>query len=233
MNPTLSIALLALPVLVAVVMGCLMLQRAFARSERLPEEFALAGAWVFLVGSLVWLGVFLSGSTLLGFGAPWSWLAAAHFAFAGFGSLTVTALCCRTVSNRRALRVLRMLLIAHPVAYLITAAGISGFRYCDELGAVGYGAIFITQFVAFVLGRPHGISPGPRFLVGLALLVPVATVIPAIAWAYGNPILDMPGMIRYHGLVNAIGHVGLGFAAFAWGRPQPHSIENGSPRQTS
>ena len=224
MTHTSVIALLTVPVLCAIAMGCALLRRALARPELLPEEVALAAAWVFVVGSLIWLGVFLSGSTLLGFGAPWTWLAASHFAFAGFGTLTVTALSCRAVSNGWALKVLRILLIAHPVAYLVTAAGIGGFIYCDELGATGYELIFVTQLGAFVLGRPKRIARGPRLLVILALTVPVGTLVPALAWAWGNPILDIAGMVRYHGLVNAIGHVGLGLAAFAWGRPQSHSM---------
>ena len=227
------IALLTAPVLFAIAMGCAQMRRAFARPELLPEEVALAAAWVFIVGSLVWLGVFLSESTLLGFGAPWTWLAASHFAFAGFGALTVTALSCRVVSDRRALKVLRVLLIAHPIAYLVTAAGISGFRYCDELGAVSYELIFVTQLGAFVLGRPNRIARGSRLLVVLALTVPVVTLVPALAWAWGSPILELSEMVRYHGLVNAIGHVGLGLAAFAWGRPQSHSIIRKSAHQTS
>jgi len=224
MSHSAVLALLTIPVLLAIAMGCALLRRAFARPELLPEEIALAAAWVFIVGSFVWLGVFLRGSTLLGFGEPWTWLAAAHFAFAGFGALTVTALSCRVVSNQRALRILRILLIAHPIAYLVTAAGISGFRYCDELGAASYELIFVTQLGAIVLGRPNRIACGPRLLVVLALAVPVATLVPALTWAWGSPILDIAGMVRYHGLLNAIGHVGLGLAAFAWGHPPSHSI---------
>jgi hypothetical protein len=224
MTSAVVVALLAVPVLLAITAGCVLLKRAFARPELLPEEIALAAAWVFIVGSLVWLGVFLSESTLLGFGAPWTWLAAAHFAAAGFGALTVTALSCRVVSGRRALGHLRILLIAHPVAYLVTAGGIMGFRYCDEAGAAGYELIFITQLGALVLGRPDRMARGPRVLLVLALVVPVATLVPALAWAFGRPILYLDGMIRYHGLVNAIGHVGLGLAALLWGRPPSHSV---------
>jgi hypothetical protein len=204
-------------------MGCALLRRAFARAELLPEEVALAVAWVFVVASLVWFQAYFSGATLLGFGAPWTWLAAAHFAAAGFGALTVTALACRVVSDARALRILRVLLVAHPVAYLVTAAGISRFPYCGELGASSYELLFITQLSAFVLGRPDRIARGPRYLVILALIVPVGPLVLALAWAWGYPIFDLAGMARYHGLVNAIGHVGIGLAAFAWGRPQAHS----------
>lgn len=224
MNYTAVIAILVLPVVLAIAVGSILLRRAFMRTEVLPEELALAAAWVFVVGSLVWLGVYLGGSTLLGFGAPWTWITAAHFAFAGYGALTVTSLTCRVVSNERALRVLRFLLIAHPVAYFVTAAGILGFRYCDEIAATSYAIIFVVQLGAVVLGRPDRISRAPRLLSLVALSVPVVTMVPALAWAWGRPIFDISGMVRYHGIVNAIGHVGLGFVAFAWGRPPSHSV---------
>lgn len=212
--------ILAVPFFTAILVGSILLKRAFSLPKVLPEEFALAFAWVFVVGSLVWLAAFLSGSTLLGFAAPWTWLAAAHFVFAGFGALTITALSCRVVSDIRMRRILRILLIAHPITYLVTAAGISGFPYCDELGVSGYLLIFTIQLWAVTFGKPDRISRSPRLLLTLALAVPVTTLVPAVAWAFGRPILDLAGMVQYHGIVNAVGHVGLGFVAFAWGRPQ-------------
>ena len=219
------IAVLTLPVLGAIGIGSLLLKRALARPRVLLEEYALAVAWVFVVGGMVWLGVFLSGGTLLGFGAPWTGLAAAHFVFAGGGALTVTALCCRAVSRPGALRLLRGLLVVHPAAYLVTAAGISGYPYCDEIGAVTYECLFVAQLGAFLVGRPELAVPVARRLVVVALVVPVVTLVPGIAWAWGKPLLDLGDMVRYHGLVNAIGHVGLGVLAFVWGRPQAHSAE--------
>lgn len=225
------VALLIAPLLVAIAVGCLLLRRAFVRQELLPEEISLAAAWIFMVGSLVWLGVFLSGSTLLGFAAPWTWITAAHFAFAGYGALTVTSLCCRLVSGRQALRVLRVLLIVHPIAYLVTAAGILGYRYGDELGATMYGLIFAFQLGAVIFGLPCRMARGPLIVVMFALTVPLATMVPALAWAWGSPIFDLGGMVRYHGIVNAIGHVGFGLFAFAWGRVPSHSaVREATPR---
>lgn len=228
MNFIVVIAILLVPAVLAIAMGSILLRKAFARPKILPEEIALAAAWVFVVGSLVWLGVFLSGSTLLGFGAPWTWITAAHFAFAGFGALTITSLSCRMVSSQRALRILRLLLFAHPLAYLVTAAGILGFRYCDEIGAISYALIFVVQLGAVVFGRPTRIARAPMLLVVVSLSVPLVTMVPAIAWAWGRPIFDMTDMVRYHGIVNAIGHVGLGFFAFAWSRPPSHSMQQGA-----
>jgi hypothetical protein len=119
--------------------------------------------------------------------------------------------------------VLRVLLVAHPLAYFVVAAGITGVARCEKLGAATYEGIFLTQWVAVVLGRPDRMGPGPRRLLVLALFVPVITLVPALAWAWRAPLFDLWGMVRYHGLVNALGHVGLGFAAFAWGRPEAHA----------
>lgn len=105
----------------------------------------------------------------------------------------------------------------------MTAAGIYGVRYCDELGAASYALIFAAQLGAFIFGRPDRISRAPRVVVGVALLVPVVTLIPALAWAWDRPFFDLGDMIRYHGLANAAGHVGLGLAGLAWGRPRAHA----------
>jgi len=204
-------------------MGAWLLRRAFQRDRRLPEEVALGASWIFLAGSLVWLGVYLRGSTLLGFAAPWTWLAAAHFAFAGYGALTVTALCCRAVSDPVTVRRLRILLPFHPVLYLITAGGIMGYRFCDEIGATGYWVLFLAQLSLVVRSRPDRMPGVPGRLLPVALAVPVLTLIPAMAWAWGRPFLGMSGMIHYHGVVNAVGHVGLGLFAFLLGRPASHA----------
>lgn len=224
MTLTSVIAILILPASLAILIGSVLLKRAFARQKILPEEIALAAAWVFVVGSFVWLGVFLKDATLLGFGTPWTWITAAHFAFAGYGALTITALSCRIVNEFKALKVLRFLLIAHPIAYLVTAAGILGVRYCNEIATTGYMLIFITQFFSVVLGQPTRIGRAPFTLLVIALLVPVITMIPALAFSWGRPIFDLWGMVQYHGIVNAIGHVGLGLVAFAWSRPLSHSV---------
>jgi len=218
----LSLLLVAPVVLAAVSAGLVALRRASTRRQHLPEEWAFAGAWVFLVGGLVWLETALRGGTLLGFAAPWTWLAAAHFGAAGFGALTVTATACRVVSKPGPRRVLRSLLVLHPLAYLTIAAGISGYPGCDEVGATLYASLFVVQLAAFLLGAPDRVPRGPRMVLGVALAVPVVTVVPALAWAWGMPLFDLPDMVRYHGVVNAVGHVGLGLAALVWGRPLPH-----------
>lgn len=95
--------------------------------------------------------------------------------------------------------------------------------HCEKLGAAAFEGIFLTQFGAVVFGRPNRMGRVPQRLLLVALLVPVITLVPALAWAWRTPLFELRGMVRYHGLVNAIAHVGLGLAAFAWGRPQAHA----------
>jgi hypothetical protein len=218
-----GIVLISIGCLLAIVIGLALLKRSFSRLHLLPEEVALSVAWVFLVGSLVWLAAYAVDYPLLGYTAPWTWLAAAHFAVAGFGGLTITALTCRSVSNKFWLRVLRVLLFVHPIAYLVTASGISGLDYSDQIGATLYEMIFVVQLCAFLLGGPSTLPTGPRRLVGLSLAVPVLTLTFALAWAWGSPIFDLDEMVWFHGIANAVGHIGLGFIGFGWGRPASHS----------
>ena len=35
------------------------------------------------------------------------------------------------------------------------------------------------------------------------VVLPVGTLVPTLAWAWGNAILDLDAMVRYHGLVSA------------------------------
>jgi hypothetical protein len=214
---------LSIPILLSVVIAWLLLRRAYQRTQLLPEELALAFAWAFVVGGLMWLEAFSSESTLLGFGEPWTWLAAVHFAAAGYGVLTISALTCRVVSDARALRRLRVLLAMHPVVYFVTAAGLSGVAYCSTLGAFLYEALFIVQFVSYLRGMPNRMAKGPRIALIVALSVPVVTLLPALVWAWDSRRIHLSEIAYYHGVINAAGHVGLGFVAFLWGRPPAHA----------
>ncbi|MCB0323865.1 MAG: hypothetical protein KDD69_09840 [Bdellovibrionales bacterium] len=71
--------------------------------------------------------------------------------------------------------------MAHPIAYLITAAGVSGLAYSEELGATSYLLIFPIQLWAVVCGTTDRIGTYPRSLLILALVVPGITLLPALA----------------------------------------------------
>ena len=219
MSHGVAIALLALPALGAGAMALWHLRQTLARPVLLFEDLVLSAAWIYIGGALVWLEAYLSGSTLLGFSAPWTWLTAAHFGAAGFGALTITAYLRRAAPEPRTRRVLLALLVLHPLAFASTAAGIAGAPYFDEVGAAAYLLLFVVQALAFARGPIRGRGSWPGVLLGVALCVPVVTLVPALSWAWGRPMWNLDEMIRYHGLVNAIGHVGLGLLAIAWLRP--------------
>lgn len=214
-----AVAVLMLPVLGALLAGWVQLRRTARRSALLTEDVMLAFAWVFPVGAAFWLEAWLSDSSRLGFGAPWTWLTASHFMVAGFGALSVSAWMTRTIPTPKARRVMHGLLLLHPFAFASVAAGLTGVPFFDEVGAVLYETLFVVQAVLYlVAARPLGPWLA-RVLLGVALWVPVATLLPAMAWAWGHPVWSMDEMVAYHGLVNAIGHAGLGLAMLAWLRP--------------
>lgn len=199
--------------------GARLLRAALARPVLLLEELALVLACAYPVGAAAWLWAWLEGTTLLGFGAPWTWLTAAHFFVAGAGALALTALVTRLVDARLGRRVMLVLVALHPVAFATVAAGLSGVAWADELGAPLYALLFAVQAIVYLFATPSRGHAVARVGLGVALLVPIATLVPAVGWAWRRPMLSLDDMVRFHGVANALGHVGLGLAMLAWLRP--------------
>ncbi|RME22901.1 MAG: hypothetical protein D6798_14675 [Deltaproteobacteria bacterium] len=206
--------------------AAVLFRRAVRRPRLLPEELALAAAFLAVPVGAVWLWAWGTDRTLLGFGAPWTWLTAAHLHVAGCGSLVLTALTCRLLPAGRGLAVVRGLLLLHPAAFATVALGILGQPGAELAGAALYLLLYGAQLAVTAVGlrdRLRG-RDGPAVLLLLvALLVPVFTVLPGLRWAAAAPLWDLAGMVRHHGLPNAIGHLGLGLAAMAWLRPAPRA----------
>jgi len=215
----------------AIVVGALLFRRALLRPMILLEELALAFSWSYVVGGALWLRAWVTESSFLGFVSPWTWLTASHFHVAGFGALTVSALATRMTRSPPSRRIMHVLLLAHPVLFALVAAGINGASHAAEVGAIGYLALFVVQ-LALVgvaaarvpVGAVHARGVARTIALGLlilALAVPVATLVPAVAWSVGSPLWNLEQMIRYHGIVNALGHVVVGLVALAILRPKP------------
>lgn len=210
--------LLAIYALGSVSAGIWFTRRALSRTKLIAEEVVLAFAFAYPIGGALWLRAFLHGETFLGFDAPWTWLTAAHFHAAGFGAWTVAAWSARLVptSARRCRRLVVATLLLHPIPFSLVAAGLNGVAHADEAGTWAFVIAFAFQFV--------GVTPWiPRTATGalllLALATPLLTMIPALTWALGGPLLSLDGMIAYHGIVNAALHVGCGWLALAIIRP--------------
>src|SRR5690606_24817188 len=72
-------------------------------------------------------------------------------------------------------------------------------------------------------GRSEALAPMGIAPVGEDVAIGCAVLRRAFARPWAIPIFNLAGMVRYHGLVNAVGHVGFGMVAFAWGRPRAQS----------
>lgn len=171
----------------------------------LPEvrvwELGLLVGLVFLGAGGTWLLVYGTGSSLLGFSGGWALLASAHGHAAGFGALTITALIARLSPGP----LTTTLVALHPLGFGLVASGITGIPGLELAGTVVYVTIFVIQFgVVLRLRRP---------LLIVACAVPLLTLSLALNWALGFRQLDLFQMAWFHGLVNAIGHVGLGAVA--------------------
>ncbi len=197
-----AVALLSLPVLGAVVAGVVMVREAARRPQLALQDLMMAFAWVYPVGAAFWLEAWLTDSSRLGFGAPWTWLTAFHFMAAGFGARTVTAWLTR-MTDGRARRVMHVLLFVHPVAFAAVAAGLTGIPMADELGAPLYAGLFVAQASVVLFAAERRGPLAARVGLGIAVLVPIATHVPAVGWAWGRPLWSMDEMVRFHGITNA------------------------------
>src|SRR5690606_18827109 len=72
-------------------------------------------------------------------------------------------------------------------------------------------------------GRDAVLAPMVSAPVGEDVGIGRAGVRRAFARPGTIPTFNLAGMVRYPGLVNAVGHVGFGMVAFAWGRPRAQS----------
>ena len=207
---------IALYIGVAVAIGVVLLRRALQHTPLRLDALCLAAAWAYAVGGALWLRAWLVGQPFLGFEAPWTWLTAVHFHAAGLGSWSVSALAARFVGDVRRYRIMAGVLLAHPVAFSLVAAGINGAAGVDIAGACFYWLLYAVQLIAVAPALPRRRA---SHALRIALAVPLVMLLPSIAWSLGTPLLGFDKMIVFHGLVNVAGHVALGLGALLVLRP--------------
>lgn len=224
---------LAMPWMVCTgLVGAFGARRLARRSHFDLAETCLDAGLIYLPVGAVWLIVSRAGTTLLGFGEPWTSLTAAHFHFAGFGVPLLAGLVGRALPSltdaagnepfgvRAAWRVSAWFAVIGPP---LTALGIATSRWLELagatvmlVGAVGTGAMLL------VLAIGSSLPPRARRLLGVAGVIPVATSALAFIWAasnfLGSPFPSIPRMVRYHGIGNAVGFVALALVGFALAR---------------
>ena len=187
----------------------------FARAEEVAIDAGL--------GSLVvgggWLCASRAGLPLGGFSEPIVSLTAAHFHYAGFGALLLAGLAGRhwPVAPAIPRLLLRLIVVGIIAAIPMVALAISDLLP-EPPGALLLTAclVALSGVMATLVGRVG--SPVARGLLIVSALAPLLPMALACAYTLRGLFpaigLTIPLMVRFHGLVNAIGFVLCGLLAW-------------------
>lgn len=208
---------LVIPV-VAVATGlALSSLRRWSRGHRELLDLAWPVAFAYLVVGTVWLGADRLGLEPAGFAPPFVQLTAVHFVYAGFASTLVAALVRRETAPaapRSSATAVILVGVAPPMIAL-------GFTAVDALLTVGAVVLTIGLYVVAALlwlGVAPTAPPTARVLLRLSALAVLAPMLLAVHWAagatFGFRSLSIPTMAMTHGVMNAVGFVGLGLAGW-------------------
>lgn len=199
------------------------LLRLHVRRSLAPAELALDLALLLLPVAAVWLLVYRGDLVLGGFGGLAAVLTAGHFHAAGFGALVMVGLLGRGLGELRdwtrpVYRLAAALLI---FAFPLLAVGIGAGARPIELAGSGLYVLGLPLLAGLQLIAAVRLRDRPawaRVLLcmssGALLLSTTLAGMFAAQGFYGAavPILTM---LRAHGLVNAIGFLGLGLLAWS------------------
>lgn len=214
------------------------LVRLLTRSRLSLPELAIDVSLMLLPGAAVWLMVYRGEWILGGFGGLAAVLTAAHFHAAGFGTLVMTGMLGRGLAEARlprARKIHAVITVALLLAFPLLAAGIAtGIRAIEVSGAglyvVALPVLAMLQIAAAIHLRER--PAGLRVLLGLSagclLLGTVFAGRFAVQGFYGAAV-PIATMLRFHGLVNALGFLGLGLLAWSHLRPEPLAGPAGIP----
>jgi hypothetical protein len=198
------------------------LLRLYVRRSLAPAELALDLGLLWLPGAAVWLLVYRGDLVLGGFGGLAAVLTAGHFHAAGFGALVMVGLLGRGLGDaldwtRPVYRLAAVVLI---LAFPLLAVGIGAGARPIELAGAGLYVLGLPLLAGLQLVAAARLRDRPawaRILLvlsaGSLLLSTTLAGMFAAQGFYGAavPILTM---LRAHGLVNALGFLGLGLLAW-------------------
>lgn len=189
--------------------------RAGERGSRAPAQACAALGLVLLPVAGAWHLAERMGWTVLGFSGLWAGLTAAHFHFAGFATPILLGRGMRRARSqereRQAWGEVALLALGVPSVAL-------GITFSPGLALFGTVCMVIPIWSCCLRAlRCREGSPLVRVLRSSSAVVPVFSMSLALAWSLSVVLrvnwLDLNQMIRYHGLVNALGFISLGFAA--------------------
>jgi hypothetical protein len=175
-------------------------------------------AWGWLPVAAGWFAASRAGVAPLGFGEPITLLTAAHFHVAGFGLSVLASTTAQRLGRRRLGR------LAWTAWALVTVGPVcvaTGFTVDEPvLNMIGAFVVAIGVFALCpgLIAATAGAPRAPRWAGRMAAVVPLVPMVLAVAYSlgpvFGTPAPSIELMVRAHGIVNALGFVGLGLAAF-------------------
>ena len=211
------------------------LARALRHRGRFPlEEVAVDLGMAYLVVGGAWTFAYVNELTVMGFAGLQCLLTAAHFHYAGFGACVVAGLLGRALPARGLVRVLHLpATLGMMSGIALLAAGIAAFHPLERIAAWVVAGSLVSLGLLLVWRAAHPGRTLARVALGLAGLSTLCSGALA-AWfsATGFAMLGyeaLKTMISLHGLVNALGFVGLGLLGLRWLRPDSRVAPEVSP----
>lgn len=190
-------------------------------TQRRIDALCIDAGLLYLPVGAVWLLIARSGAMPFGFGEPIITLTAVHFHYAGFATPILSAMVGRKLLDVRpaAWRAYRIVVLGTIGGPPLLAIGITFSPWIEVLAALwlaaSLAALALLTFVALV---PRVESRLVQALLivscGASLTAMVLAAIYAIGEFSHSPLIDIPQMLRLHGLANALGFVLCG--ALAW-----------------
>jgi uncharacterized protein (UPF0548 family) len=172
------------------------------------SEIAIDTGMVLLAVGGVWTMASRSGGGMFGFEEPWVMLTAAHFHFAGLALPVVTGTATRLVPGRLGSAACVGVAAGVPFVAAGITAGAAGYRTLEWLAALWLvAASLAASWTMFRAARR--LSGMASFLLGFAAFSLAAGMTLAAVYAtgewLGRPLVSVPGMLRGHAPINAIG----------------------------
>lgn len=197
------------------------LSRLWRTRLRHIDELCIDAALLYLPVGAIWLVLSRLGGTPFGFGEPIITLTAIHFHYAGFATPILVALTGRQLIETRpttwpAYRIAALGVIAGPP---LLAIGITFSPLIEVIAALWLSAslALLALLVLFAI-VPRTTARLAQTLLIISCVASLGAMIFAALYALGeftgNAFIDIPQMVRLHGLANSLGFVICG--AFVW-----------------
>lgn len=218
-------AVLVLPWLATAVAGAVVAATWWLANRRGLVDAVWVAAAAYLVVGAGWLGADRLDLEPAGFAAPFVQLTAIHFHYAGFAASMLAGCAWRWRPGRLPAAAVLLIAAAPPVVAI-------GFTTYGPLQVAGAGLLTAGLWLLAweTIRRIAPATPPPaRWLLVISALATLAPMVLAVQWAighnYGTPALSIPAMVRFHGVLNAVGFTLLG--VLGW-RQQPHTSHHGA-----